>query len=206
MIRVDLTQGSEVWSQWRGGGIGGSDAAAIMGVSPYQSRQELLEHKLKNKHGFIRKTDKGKTEAMLRGTRMEPMVRQLYMDLTGNFVEVACGISQDHDWMRASFDGLSLDGLLALEIKVPNWRDHRCSLDGQVPTHYYPQVQHLLAVSQAKQLHYISFSENKQFTEAERLSPPVRVKPDLDYIADLIRAEAEFVEELKILRKSLSAG
>ena len=201
MIRVSMTQGDDLWLKWRLGGIGGSDAAAITGVSPYQTREELLAQKVRNRFGQVRKTNSGKTSAMLRGTNLEPKVRQDYMDLTGNFVEVACGIHEVYDFMRASFDGLSLDGTLALEIKCPNWRDHSVALDGQVPTHYFPQCQHLLLVSGAKNLHYISFSDNKMFPLTSRLSPPVRVRPVPDYQKYLIEEETKFWQELTELRQ-----
>lgn len=209
MIRVDLSQGDDRWLQWRMGGIGGSDAPIIAGVSPYTTRQELLEQKARNRFGKVRKTNRGKTSAMLRGTLKEPWVRQEYMDLTGQFVEVACGIHDTLDWMRASFDGLSLDGSLVLEVKCPNWRDHSCCLDGQVPTHYFPQCQHLLAVSGAKQLHYVSWSDNKMFPDSGEpgkgnLTPPVKVKPIPGYQQWLIEEETKFWKELMELRKKLS--
>jgi hypothetical protein len=133
----------------------------------------------------------------------EPWVRQEYIELTGNHVEVACGISDQYDWMRASFDGLSLNGELALEVKCPNFAHHSCALEGQVPTMYYPQVQHLLAVSGAKVLHYVSWSDNKAFGDHPdgSLSPPVKVRPAPDYIAWLIEQELAFVEELRQLRE-----
>ena len=96
------------------------------------------------------------------------------------------------EWMRASLDGLSFDGSTALEIKCP-WRDR--DLDtlraGRIPTHHHAQVQHQLEVSGAEELHYWSFDG--------KAGTLVRVRPDREYVARLLDAEAAFW--LRVLEK-----
>ena len=65
------------WLEERRQGIGGSDAAAAVGLSPWKTRLEL----------WLEKTgqtpDREETPEMRRGTLLEPVVKQLYADATG---------------------------------------------------------------------------------------------------------------------------
>jgi hypothetical protein len=57
------------------------------------------------------------------------------------------------EWMRASLDGLSFDGSIALEIKCPmSLRDRTVAQQGRVPPQYYAQLQHELEVSRAAEV------------------------------------------------------
>jgi len=202
MKLINLDQGSADWLTWRMGGIGGSDAPIIMGVSPYMTREKLLSQKAVRRFGAVRKTDNGKTDAMKRGIEKEPMVRDEYCRRTGRTLDPQCGIHDKYPWMRASFDGLLLpDFSLVLEIKCPNRNVHQQALDGLVATLYWPQVQHLLAVSGGQALDFVTWSENPFF--GSRHLARVKVKPELDYIEALIEAEQMFVDEVKAARKKM---
>ncbi len=182
MRYVRLQQGSAHWEAWCRGGIGSSDAAAIMGVSPWQTARQLwevlTERAVPEKPNF----------AMRRGRRLEPMARRLYEERTGCLMEPCCVLHARQDWLRASLDGLDLSGTLVLEIKVPHVQAHRLALRGQVPECWWPQVQHQLAVTEAARLHYVSYSENREFGPHEQLAV-VEVAPDPVYQARLLHVE-----------------
>jgi predicted phage-related endonuclease len=125
---------------------------------------------------------------MRRGLRLEPVARRLYEQRTGHLMEPCCVEHDRHGWLRASLDGLDLAGELVLEVKAPHAGDHRLALAGRVPGHYWPQVQHQLAVTGCPLLHYLSYSENRAFSVGERLAL-VEVRPDPDYRARLLWAE-----------------
>lgn len=202
MKLVNLDQGSADWLTWRQGGIGGSDSPIIMGVSPYMTREKLLNQKAVRRFGVERKTDKDKTEAMKRGIEKEPMVRDEYNRRTGRILLPQCGIHDKYPWMRASFDGLLLpDFSLVLEIKCPNRNVHQQALDGLVATLYWPQVQHLLAVSGGQSLDFVTYSENAFFGPHHLAR--VKVKPEEDYIQALIEAEEMFVREVEAARSKM---
>jgi putative phage-type endonuclease len=199
MRLINLDQGGNDWLVWRAGGIGGSDSGVIMGVSPYCTREKLLGQKAVRRFGITRQTNTGKTDAMLRGIEKEPMVRDTYNKRTGQNLVPACGIHDKYQWMRASFDGLLLpDFTRALEIKCPNKNVHQSALDGIVATLYWPQVQHLLAVSGADRLDFVSWSENPFF--GDRQLARVIVRPDWPYIEEMIEAEKIFMEEVMAAR------
>ena len=206
MRLINLDQQSSDWLEWRMGGIGGSDAAIVMGVNKRYddktlTRETLLRQKIIRRFGAVRKTDIGKSPAMMRGIEKEPLIRDEYNRRTGRNLQPACGIHSELDWMRASFDGLAEDGLLVLEIKAPCKDDHERALEGFVPTHYWPQVQHLLAVSAAPKLHYLSWSENRFF--GDQHFAKVIVNPDRVYIERLIDQESRFVEEINRGREKM---
>lgn len=138
---VELEQGSQAWREWRRGGIGASDAPAIMGECPWKSARYLLRQKCGPA------VESRQNAAMARGTRLEPEARARYMETTGNDVRPACLQSTRHPWLRASLDGVCITSGIAVEIKCGDgvYRDTR--KDQRVPRHYYGQLQHILAVT-----------------------------------------------------------
>lgn len=155
-------------------------------------KQKAQRWRFKASKGF--KTE-GKSEAALRGTRLEPVARELYIALHGKEVFPACVMHDEWDWLRASLDGLTEDYSLSVEIKCINKDDHRTALANLVPGKYWPQVQHQLATTGHKVMHYWSYSESRVFTPADRHAL-VKVKRDEAYIAALLDEEREFMREL----------
>ena len=122
-----------------------------MGLSPWQKEGELLLLKTGQK------TERPANDAMERGKRLEPVARQAYVEHSGIGVEPLCVQSRQHAWMRASLDGLSADGHHVVEIKCPGEKDHSLAASGIVPGKYYPQLQHILAVTGLAEIFYWSF-------------------------------------------------
>ena len=67
--RREFQQGSEAWLDWRRGGVGASDAPAIMGVSPWMDVEALWLEKTG------RATGRPSSFAMRRGQLLEPEAR-----------------------------------------------------------------------------------------------------------------------------------
>lgn len=177
---INLTQGTEEWLEWRKHGIGASDAAAIMGISPWDTPLSLWERKTG------RLPEKPQNRAMARGVVLEPEARAAWEAHTGELAAPMCVQHDTHDFIRASLDGLTMEGNLILEIKCPGAEDHATALKGQVPGKYWPQLQHQLAcVPEAECLHYWSYRPG----EASAL---VVVQRDTAYIQALIEREAAF--------------
>ncbi len=174
----ELVQGTSAWLAWRRGGLGASDAPAVMGVCPWLDLDTLWLDKTG------RRGPAPWNGAMLRGQRLEPVARALYIRTLGIEVEPICLEHATERWMRGSFDGLSADGRVALEIKCPGASAHASAVRGRVPDHYVPQLQHLLAVSGARVCHYWSYREGR--------TALVEVAPDPAYIARLIERERAF--------------
>jgi putative phage-type endonuclease len=177
-IRLNFEQSTSEWLSWRRGGIGASDAPVVMGLSPWQKEGELLLLKTGQK------AERPANDAMQRGKRLEPLARLAYVKHTGIEVEPMCVQSCEHDWMRASLDGLSADGQHVVEIKCPGEKDHSLAAAGRVPEKYYPQLQHILAVTGLGEIYYWSF----------RFDHTVLLKVNRDdvFIAALLEKEVAF--------------
>jgi putative phage-type endonuclease len=177
-FRRELQQGTTAWLAWRRGGIGASDAPAIMGVSPWMDLETLWLDKTGQRAGG------SSNHAMRRGQRLEPEARALYIRTTRVRVEPVCLEHGTHRWMRGSLDGISADGSVVLEVKCPGAADHGVALGGAVPEKYVPQLQHLLAVSDARVCHYWSYRDGA--------GALIEVTPDRGYISSLIERERDF--------------
>lgn len=178
MTRIMFTPDSAEWLRWRRYGIGGSDAPIIMGVSPWTTPLELWLTKM----GLVPEVEQN--DAMRRGAAMEPIARAVYEAQTGQVVQPAYLIHPEHEWLRASLDGLSFDGDVATEIKCPGKSVHEEAKEGRVPDRYWPQIQHYLMVSGAEVLHYWSFDGVDGVL--------VPVEPDRHYHDDLFDKERAF--------------
>lgn len=173
-----MDQRTNDWHGWRKLGLGSSDAPIIMGVSPYSKLLKLWEQKVGISKGF-----EGNW-ATMRGNKMEPTARadyELRYDIEAAPMLV---VHSQYDFMRASLDGYNRELGIVLEIKCPGKKDHSSAQMGEVPKHYYPQLQHQLMVTGAREAHYYSFKDGKGIL--------IKVAPDLTYIKELARREIKF--------------
>lgn len=119
------------FDQRRRSGIGGSDAAAILGVSPWASALSVWS----DKRGLSASTEP--SERMLWGTRLEDAVRAGYAEDTGRKVQrVGFRRHKDIPWLIGHPDGDAGDRLLEIKVTGQTW--------DEVPAHYYAQVQHYM--------------------------------------------------------------
>lgn len=148
---VNLDQRSQEWLDWRNGGIGASEAAIIMGISPWKTIHELYELKI-----GLRGPDPI-NPAMLRGIRLEDEARAAYIRMTGKDVFPLCGEHDELPFLRVSFDGISMLGEDAVEIKVPGAKAHAMAKEWIVPPYYMPQLQHQMLVGGLRKIDYFSY-------------------------------------------------
>lgn len=160
---IAATKGMEEqeWLQLRRGGIGGSEAAAVAGVSPYASPLVVYMDK---RGMYQRQVNDAVKEAAEWGHIMEPVLRQQFKQRI-NAEREAQGlqplwIQQRHaifahdefDFMRTNLDGQIFGhelGTGILEIKTASeyLKDDWAGED--VPNNYYIQVQHNIKVMEA---------------------------------------------------------
>lgn len=134
---------NEAWLNERRKGIGGSDAAAVLGLSKWKTPLAVWQEK----RGEI--GPQPDNEAMLWGRALEPVIRQQYAERTGRIVRVPDGIIRhpSHEFMLANLDGFT-DDRRVVEIKTARTA-HEWGEPGtdEVPQSYLIQVQHYLAVT-----------------------------------------------------------
>ena len=135
------------WLQVRRSGIGGSDAAAALGLSPWKSALELWQEKVSGQRQPTQEN-----EAMIWGRLMEPIITKEFVRRTGKNVTPMRSMLQavNWPWMRADLDGIIEDpqrgtGIFesktASAFKQDEWAEERC------PDAYMLQLSHYMAIT-----------------------------------------------------------
>ena len=190
---VELEQSTPEWLAWRQQGIGASDACSLMGDG-YGSPEELANIKLG-------RTVVEENEPMRRGKRLEPDARRIYQQVSGIEVRPVCAVHPDHPWLRASLDGLSLDGKTVLEVKCPGYWPHFNALVKRIyPKYYKAQLMHQFLVTGAERIHYFSYRPDDPSIAPAAM---VEVRPDHRYMELLFRREQAFQAELERMKEGL---
>lgn len=140
----------EDWLEVRRTGIGSSDAAAAVGLNPYQSQLELWMHKVGKAELLPQIDPSDDTSPMFWGTLLEPIVAAHYTKRTGNKVRRVNAVLQhpNHPWMLANVDRevVGSSEVQLLECKTAGIHGARLWKDG-VPEYVQLQVMHQLAVT-----------------------------------------------------------
>jgi len=165
-----IEQDTELWHEWRRGGLGASDSKAV--ASGSESIRKAL---------WAVKTGAMPESAFQdhfadywrdRGKELEPAARAMLQSYTGKWIEPALAYHEEHQWLRASLDGIDDSGI-PYEIKCPGKIKHNRALGGSVPSEYFHQNQHALLVTGAPCLGYWSFDGEDGVL--------IEVLPDLEY-------------------------
>ena len=181
----------ETWLAERRKGIGSSDAAAILGISPWASPLSVYA----DKKGLIPERDD--SERMRWGTLLEPIVLAEYGKETGHEVQPCSTLcrSAERSWQLATPDawrfrkedpGTPLPfGVIELKTTGMGW-----SWTEGAPPHVVAQVQHQLAVTG------LSWASVVVLVNGSRLLW-IDLPRDDAFIARLNDAEADFWERVE---------
>lgn len=176
------------WLQVRKGGIGSSDAAAAVGLNPYQSQLELWVEKTGRDKHLPRIDPQDESTPVYWGALLEPIVAAHYTRRTGRRVRRVNAVLQhpQHPWMLANIDRevMGAPDVQILECKTAGMNGARLWKDG-VPEYVQLQVQHQLAVTskQAADVAVLICGQELQIHRIER---------DETLIAQLIELEQRF--------------
>ena len=152
-IKLDLlatpepvTEHSPDWYNQRRQGIGGSDAAAVLGYSRWHSAYEVWRSKIAD----VADAD---NESTRRGTRREPELIQEYSNVTGKQIYSAPHlIHPDYPYVCANLDGI-IPGERVIEAKTARRSDGWGEPGSEdIPIDYYLQTQHYMMVAVALDL------------------------------------------------------
>lgn len=141
----------EDWTEKRGVGIGASEAAAVVGLSPWTTALELWELKT----GMKKPKDLSGNEAVQTGHRLEPALRQLFLAMNPayscEYHEFDMVYQKERPWMFATLDGELTDtetgskGVLEIKTGTPTGREAWEKWNERIPDGYFVQVLHQLA-------------------------------------------------------------
>lgn len=188
---ADLSR--EEWLSFRRQGIGGSDAAAILGISPFRTGVDLYYDKL----GQPVEDDDQNWVAKEVGTLLEDLVARIFAKKTGLKVWPMPAMYRhpEHPCMLADIDRLVMlpKGETAiLECKTTNANaTSKWEYDGKpiVPLYYEAQARHYMAVMNLDRVYFCCLYGNSEDDVMIR-----SIDRDLDYEAELIALEEDFWE------------
>lgn len=176
------------WLAVRRTGIGGSDAAAAVGLNPYMSTLELWLDKTGRAEGMPRPDPADTTSPTYWGTLLEPIVAAVYTQQTGNKVRKVNAVLRHPSipWMLANIDReiVGVRDVQILECKTAGEYGARLWREG-VPEYVQIQVQHQLAVT-GKTAAHVAVLLCGQALEVHR------IERDDALIGRLIELEARF--------------
>ena len=173
----------EKWLELRKKGIGGSDAAAIVGLDRYRSPFDVYADKL----GL--RPEIPDNEAMRQGRDLEQYVAERFMEATGKKVRKRNAILQhpEHHWMLANIDRWVVGENAGLECKTTSILNSTKFSQGEFQPNYYVQCVHYMAVTGAERWYLAVLVLNKSFHV-------FTIERDEAEIQALIEAEKDFWE------------
>jgi len=176
----------EEWLELRTKGVGGSDAAAVVGLNPYRTPLDVYFEK----RGETEPEDLSDNEAVHFGNVLEDVIAQEYSRRTGRKVRRNNRLLRhpEHSFMQASLDREVVGESRLLECKTAGafmadqWGEAGTD---EVPMQYLIQCMHYLAVTGKDLCDLAVLIGGRDF----RIYP---IQRDEELVANLIAGEAEF--------------
>lgn len=140
METLNLVQGTPEWHAHRAAHFNASDAPAMIGVSSYQTRTELLD---RLKTGITPDVDPATQKRFDDGHRYEALARPLAEEIIG---EELYPVTGSEGKFSASFDGLTMMETVSFEHKSLNDRIRAATTVEELPLEYLAQVEHQFMV------------------------------------------------------------
>lgn len=180
------TANHEEWLKLRSQYIGGSDAAAVVGLNAYASPYSLWAEKTGRLPGF---SGNLATEV---GTYLEEFVAQKFAEVTGKKVR-KCNqsfLNSQYPFAIANIDREIVGEDAGLEIKTTTELNLKKFKGGDYPANYYCQCVHYMAMTGKQRWYLAVLIGNRDFRW-------FTIERDEAEIEALMAAEAEFWECVK---------
>lgn len=180
------TASHEEWKELRSHYIGGSDAAAVVGLNPFVSRYSLWAEKTGRLPGF-----EGNLATEV-GTYLEEFVAQKFAEETGKKVRRVnmSFLNDEYPFAIANIDRDVVGEDAGLEIKTTSELNLKKFKGGEYPANYYAQMVHYMAVTGKQRWYLAVLIGNREFKWFV-------LERDEDEIAALMEAEREFMHLVK---------
>lgn len=174
----------EEWLDERRKSIGGSDAAALVGMDPYVTPYMLWADKTG------RLPPKEDNEAMRQGRDLEGYVAKRFCEKTGKKVHVQSGIIRNpaYPFAHANIDRKITGEHAGLECKTTSIMNLKKFKNGEYPEKYYAQCVHYLAVTGWGRWYLAVLILNQGFYD-------FTIERDEEEIKTLMEIEKEFWEK-----------
>lgn len=198
LVYIDTRKMShDEWLEERRKAIGGSDAAAVVGLNEYSTPYTVWADKTG------RLPAKESSEAMRQGTDLEQYVVDRFTELTGKRARKVNAIikNQKYPWASANIDRDVIGEDAGLECKTTSVLNLRKFKDGEFPANYYVQCVHYMAITGKKRWYLAVLVLNQSFMVFQITRDPNAKVPEWcsgsvyvsdDEISALMDAEREF--------------
>ena len=186
IITKKQTSSYEEWQELRSHYIGGSDAAAVIGLNSFSSPYALWAEKTGRIPGFDGNLA---TEV---GTYLEDFVARKFTYETGKKVRRVnqSFLNSDYPWAIANIDRDIVGEDAGLEIKTTGELNLKRFKNGEYPANYYCQCVHYMAVTGKRRWYLAVLIGNREFRW-------FTIERDEDEISALMSAEKDFWELVK---------
>lgn len=152
MIRHNVVQSTKEWHELRAKHFTASEAAAMMGVSKYTSRQQLLHEKAT---GQAPEFTPSQLRIFARGHAAEAGARPIVAKIVGDDLFPVTGTSEEHPHLLASLDGITMLGDIVFEHKLWNEALAENVRNDIIEPHYFWQLEQQLLVSGAEKAIFV---------------------------------------------------
>lgn len=153
MVRIQTFKTRDEWLKARQGRIGGSDAAAILGLNPYKTNVQLWEEKT----GRRQSEDISDKPYVKYGTEAEEPLRELFKldfpEYRVIYEEGNMWLNDAIPWGHASLDGWLFDqgcrwGIWECKTTEIMRAGQKELWKGRIPDNYYIQLLHYLLITE----------------------------------------------------------
>ena len=191
----------DAWRQARQNSIGASDAAAVIGISPWKTEAQLWDEKANGKTLDFHNAD------TVRGHRSESHILELYGIETGRKIfsgERIMLMSNHNPFMSCTLDGIDFtddNNPIIIEVKSVKFSHGEWS-DDKIPDYYFTQLLHQLAVTGWNEaILLVRFTRNEGWESASERMYHVKREDVQDQIDKLVRKESKFWNEYVVNKK-----
>ena len=148
---LNLQQGSPEWLAARARHLCASEAPAMMGASPYMTRDALLKQKAT---GVSPDVDDATQARFDRGHETEAAARQIIEAMLGEELYPITA-TDDAGRLLASSDGVTMDGRIGFEHKLWNKALVAAVQSGEIPESYVWQIEHQILVLGLEKVRFV---------------------------------------------------
>lgn len=196
MITHNLVQGTAAWHSYRAAHDNASDAPAMMGVSSYKTRDQLIAERAT---GIVPEVDAATQRLFDSGHRFEALARPLAQKIIGEELYACTGSENEISRLSASFDGLTMLEDVAFEHKRLNKRLREAlavpdCTGADLPMEYQIQMEQQCAVSGCERVLFMAseWDDNDQLIEEMHCW----YTPNLELRAQIIAGWAQFHKDV----------
>lgn len=153
---INLIQGTPEWKAHRAKTLNASEAAAMLGISKYQTRSDLIKLKAT---GIVPEVDAQTQRIFDQGHAYEALARPWAEDIIGEELYPAVYAGEIEGLpLSASCDGINMLGDVIFEHKTLNQTLREALSQGVIPGEYHPQLEQCLLLTGAEKCLFMASS------------------------------------------------